>query len=126
MTSLKFEVRQILKRMSLGMLLICIGAYILGRGSALSGLALGFTTGLIYFLFLYYQIEKIAGLPKEKAIGYMRWGWIIRFAVLISMLILIGSSKINISAAIIGFFSFPVALFIMALALVVQQIRENK
>lgn len=123
----QFSVKDILLHIGLVGLLLCGTAYIYGGFVPVAGLIMGLLTGVVYFFHLYYQIERLIILPKEKAPSYIRWGWMARFGLLIVVLVFLGYRlNIGYSAFITGFFTMPAILFLNAIGLIGQQIAESR
>ncbi|VBB09242.1 Hypothetical protein LUCI_4532 [Lucifera butyrica] len=125
MAYLRFVVKPIFQWLSLGMAVICSGAYLTGYGTIITGLVLGFIAGLFYFLLLYYQIEKYTGAVNPAAAGYLRWGWWIRMGILLVLWGALGESRVDRLAAIVGFFSLPVSWSIYAVLICIDQIKAS-
>lgn len=109
-------------------LLLCGAAYIYGMVVAIPGILVGLITGVAYFFYHYYQIERLTKMSDDKAPAYIRWGWMGRFGLLIFILALLGYHRIDVvyAAFITGFFVMPVILFINITYLLGQQISEAK
>ena len=108
-------------------MLVSTGAYLSGFSAVLPGLLLGITTSVIYFLLMCYRVKKSAMLPPQKAVSYMRMGWLVRLSFVVLMLILsVRISSMNLWAAVVGLFSLHIVLFLNAVVLVVQEFTTKK
>ena len=107
-------------------LFITVGALVSGRVGILSGLLIGWTSSLFYFLLMCRRIKKSAELPPEQAVASMRTGWLLRYGFMISMLILsVHLPSIDFWAAVVGLFSLHIVLFLNAVGIVVSGLITN-
>lgn len=92
---------------------------LLGRAAALPALLAGAAASVIYFLLMCFRIRRAAEMPPEKAVPYMRAGWILRlmFVVMVAILAL-KLDFANALAAILGLFLVHIVIIINAMATV--------
>lgn len=100
----------------------CAAVVLAGREDMISGLFLGTTSSVIYFLMVYYRIKKSASQPPNKAVAYMRSGWLMRLAFIVLILILSTQIKqISFPAVVIGLFTHQFVIILNAFYIVVTE-----
>ena len=103
------------------------GALVFGRSAAVPGLLLGTAGGLTNFFMMAYRVKHCADLPPDKAIGYMRRGWLIRLVFILLVLTLAANVRqINFAATVVGLFSLHIVIAINAFAAVVQAVLKRR
>lgn len=127
MQNYELKVRNMLAQIALFGTIVCPIVYIYSSVQITAGLLIGLMTGAVYFLYLYRQVENVKVLSKQKAIEYIRGGWVIRLGAMLLVLIVITHViKVNTLAFVAGFFTMPVLLFINGMLLVIKQIKDAK
>lgn len=115
--------KRILLQIFVVSLLIYGCGYFFGGAAIINGFVAGLAAGISFYLILYYQIAKYTDLSynNENAVQNIRYGWMIRFGILILALILLEYIPANyVLAAIPGFFLPPVVIFINAMSVAVK------
>ncbi len=91
------------------------------------GFILGSVASILYFLLMAYRIKNSAEMPVDKAVNYMRIGWLLRLTFLIITLILsVKMPQVNFLFAILGVFSLQIVLTINSVMVVVKATIINK
>ncbi|MEG6585120.1 ATP synthase subunit I [Dendrosporobacter sp. 1207_IL3150] len=115
------EIRCTAAQMLLWSGLLCLFAYIAGFNLIIPGLISGTIASLAYFALAAYRIRRSADLPIDKAVRYMRIGWVIRFGFIVSILLMaVRVSQTNFWATIAGLMSFHIVIIANAIAAVLR------
>lgn len=115
------EIRCTAAQMLLWSGLLCLLAYISGFNLAIPGLISGTIASLVYFVLTAYRIRRSADLSVDKAVRYMRIGWVIRFGFIVSILLMaVRVSQTNFWATIAGLMSFHIVIIINAIVTVLR------
>jgi len=114
------QVRRTLIYLFLWAAFVVISAYLTGNAPIIRGFLFGFAANVIYYILMFRRIPKIIDLPPDKAITYMRFGWIIRLIFILAMLTMaLKIPGIEFLAAVCGLFSLKAVLFIQAAVMVI-------
>ncbi len=120
------EVRRTLIHMLVWAAFVIVSAWTGGKTDLILGLILGITGSILYFLLMCYRIRKSADMSKEKAVTYMRVGWLIRLSFIVAILIVsLKVPSVNFLAAVVGLFSLQIILYGKAVLTVVQGVFRN-
>jgi hypothetical protein len=121
MQEFRIHIRRTLAQLGLLAIFLCGGVYFAGYPIAVPGLLLGIAGSAIYFLLMSYRVRKAVELAPEKAIGYMRAGWLLRLSFLVLILILSSLVKeISFVATVIGLFSLHIVMFLNSVVTLVK------
>jgi hypothetical protein len=115
------QVKQTLLQIVIFTLVLTSGALILNRSAVVPGLLIGTTASIIYFLLLCYRVKRSAELSPQKAVAYMRYGWVIRlFFVVLSLSLCFKLEQIDYIAALLGLFSLHIVVILNACVMLVK------
>jgi len=121
MQEYSIEIKKTLLQITAWGILLGANVYFAGYKELLVGLLLGIAASMVYFLLLSYRIHKSADMPIEKAVLYMRIGWLNRLVFIILMLFL--SAKIpgiNFWSVVIGLFSLHMVMLFKSVVLILK------
>ena len=120
------EVRRTLIHMLVWAAFVIVSAWTGGKTDLILGLILGITGSILYFLLMCYRVRKSADMAPEKAVTYMRVGWLIRLSFIVAILIVsLKVPSVNFLAAVVGLFSLQIILYGKAVITVVQGVLRN-
>jgi len=115
------EMKRTLLQITVCGIFICGSAYFTGFGSRIPGLMMGIFSSIVYFLLLWYRVLKSAEMPVQKAIFYMRMGWLIRLAFILIMLFLCLKIPIlDFGSAVVGLFTLQIVMVFNAFIFVMK------
>lgn len=115
------EMKRTLLQMVVWSVFICGSAYFTGYGWRIPGLLLGIASSIVYFLLLWYRVLKSADMPMNKAIFYMRIGWLIRLLFIVTMLFLsLKIPALDFGSAVVGLFTLQIVMTFNALVFVAK------
>ncbi|MDT8903752.1 ATP synthase subunit I [Anaeroselena agilis] len=95
--------------------------YFTGHGDKIAGFLAGTAISAVYGLLVCYRVRRSASLSPQKAVAYMRTGWLIRLAFIV--LALAWSLKVpslNFGAVVAGLLSLQIIIFVNGFYLVVR------
>ncbi len=98
---------------------IAAGLYFAGHGDKIAGFLAGAAISAVYGLLVCYRVRRSASLPPQKAVAYMRTGWLIRLAFIV--LALAWSLKVpsfHFGAVVAGLLSLQIIIFLNGFYLV--------
>ncbi len=117
------EIKKTILKMIIWGISTCTAAYIAGYSGKIPGLVIGISTSVIYFLLMCYRINKSANMPINRALLYMRVGWLIRLSFIVMMLLLsVKIPGIDFWSAVFGLFTLQIILFLQAVVLIIKSI----
>jgi len=120
------EMKRTLLQMIAWGVFICGSAYITGHGWRISGLVMGIMGSILYCLLLWYRVLKSTDMPADKAIFYMRAGWLMRLFFIVFMLFLyIKIPALDFWAAVVGLFTLQIVIAGNAIIFVVRNILRS-
>ncbi|BBB91523.1 MAG TPA: ATP synthase subunit I [Methylomusa anaerophila] len=100
-------------------LVTLLGAYLTERQRLVPGFLLGFAASIIYYTLMCFRIKRSVDLPPERAIGYMRSGWLIRLSFIVMILIIsLRIPGVDFWSAVVGMFSLQI-VFLLNAAIIV-------
>ncbi len=104
------------------------GGYLLaGRPEAVLGLVLGTVISAVYFLLMGYRVKRASELPPERAVAYMRAGWILRLCfVVLALVLLLQWNAIPFLAAVVGLFSLQIVMILNAAYIVLKAVLNGR
>ena len=115
------EIKKTILQMMVWGICICIVAYLAGHSGKIPGLVIGMFTSIIYFLLMCYRVNKSADMPVNRALLYMKVGWLIRLSFIVIMLLLsVKIPGIDFWSAVFGLFTLQIILFLQAVILVTK------
>jgi hypothetical protein len=115
------EIKNTILQMIIWGICICTAAYIAGQSEKILGLFMGFFTSMTYFLLMCYRINKSAEMPVNKALLYMKVGWLMRLGFIVAMLLLsLKIPAIDFWSAVFGLFTLQIILFLQAILIVTK------
>jgi hypothetical protein len=121
MQEFTIQVKRTLWQMAALLALLTGCAWLTGHAAALPGLFLGGVASALYFLLMSYRVRRSAVLPPEKAVAYMRSGWLVRLSFVVLVLILsLKIRQIDFAAAVVGLFSLQIVVFFNAVLIVAR------
>jgi hypothetical protein len=121
MQEFTIEVKRTLWQMVALLVLLFGCSWLTGHTAAIPGLFLGGVASAVYFLLMGYRVRRSAALPPEKAVTYMRSGWIVRLSFVVLILILsLKIQGIDFAAAVLGLFSLQIVVIFNAVLIVVR------
>lgn len=110
------QVKRTLCQMAALLAVLAAGAWLTGRAAAIPGLLLGGAASAVYFLLMGYRVRRSAALPPERAVTYMRTGWLVRLSFVVLILILsLKVPQIDFVAAVVGLFSLQAVVIFDAI-----------
>ena len=90
-------------------------ALISGKKDALPGFFLGAAVSFIYLAQVGFRVRRSGDLPADKAVSYMRTGWIMRLGLIVAMgIVSLKVKQIDFTAAVIGMFTFQIVIMLNA------------
>jgi len=121
MQEYRMEIRKTLLQIAVWGMLLVVNTYFAGFKECVLGIILGVIASMVYFALLSYRIHKSADMPVEKAILYMRIGWLNRL-VFIGLVLFISAKvpEFDFWATVVGLFSLHVVMFFKAVALILK------
>ena len=92
---------------------------ILKKNVYLPGLAVGCATFAAYYLLLSFQMHRGASMSRERAVLYLKSGWVSRFSLVIGVgVVSMQFPVIHMGAMLVGYFlPFRFAILLNALSL---------
>lgn len=114
------RIRSLLLMLACGVIL-CSVTFLLGYISAIPGMIIGIVTGISYYLLLYQQIEKGGQMGAEQAMIYMKGGWVSRFCLVLSAVIISIKLHQQVLPMLIGFFTYRIVIFIDTVVLTLHE-----
>lgn len=115
------EIKKTILQMMVWGICICLAAYLAGHPEKIPGLVIGIFTSIIYFLLMCYRVNKSADMPVNRALLYMKVGWLIRLSFIVIMLLLsVKIPGIDFWSAVFGLFTLQIILFLQAVMLVAK------
>lgn len=103
------------------------GAWLQGDTAAAAGVTLGIVVSIVNFLLMCRKVKQIAGMPVEKAVAYMRLGWIQRLVLVVAVVfIAIKTPGIQVWGVIVGIVSLYVLIGINAWLFAFRQMVRKK
>ena len=115
------EIKKTILQMMVWGICTCVAAYIAGLSGKIPGLAIGIFTSMIYFLLMCYRVNKSADMPVNRALLYMKVGWLMRLSFIVIMLLLsVKIPGIDFWSAVFGLFTLQIILFLQAVVLVTK------
>ncbi len=115
------EIKKTILQMAVWGIGICAAAYITGHAGRIPGLIIGVFTSVIYFLLMCYRVNNCADMPVNRALLYMKVGWLIRLSFIVIMLLLsVKIPGIDFWSAVFGLFTLQIILFLQAVVLVTK------
>lgn len=121
MQEFTIQVKQTLIQMAV-LLAVLSGAFCLsGHLAAIPGLLLGGVASVVYFLLMGYRVRRSAAMTPEKAVAYMRMGWLVRLSFVVLILVLsLKIPQINFAAAVLGLFLLQIVAILNAVLIVAR------
>lgn len=113
--------KRLLLQLSAWTAVIIAVLYFAGHGDKIAGFLAGTVISAVYGLLVCYRVRRSASLPPQKAVAYMRTGWLIRLAFIV--LALVWSLKVpslNFGAVVAGLLSLQIIIFLNGFYLVVR------
>lgn len=113
--------KRLLLQLSAWTAVIVAVLYFAGHGDKIAGFLAGTVISAVYGLLVCYRVRRSASLPPQKAVAYMRTGWLIRLAFIV--LALVWSLKVpslNFGAVVAGLLSLQIIIFLNGFYLVVR------
>jgi hypothetical protein len=95
--------------------------YFAGHGDKIAGFLIGVAISAVYGLLVCYRVRRSASLPPQKAVAYMRTGWLIRLTFIV--LALAWSLKVpslHFGAVVAGLLSLQIVIFLNGFFLVIR------
>jgi len=105
---------------------LCILAVLLGYSSKLPSILLGIATGIVYFILLYQQVNKGGRMEPERAIQYMKGGWLQRFCLVLSVVIIAIKLNWEVLPLLAGFYTYRVVLYIDTIVLTIREFKKDE
>lgn len=106
--------------------ILCIATYLLNYGSAVPGMIIGIVTGICYYLLLYQQVDKGGEMAPEQALQYMKGGWISRFCLVLSAVVIAIKLHQQVLPLLLGFFVYRIVIFTDTVALTLQEFKADE
>lgn len=106
--------------------IVCIFAVLLGYSYTLSSLIMGIVTGIIYMLLLHQQVDKGGKMSPERAIEYMKGGWVQRFCLVLSVVMIAIKLHQKVLPLLLGFFVYRIVIFINTVALTIREFSTDE
>jgi hypothetical protein len=100
---------------------VVLSAYFTGHLAIVPGFLFGFGASVVYFALMFSRVKKCADMPTERAIAYMRFGWVIRLVFVLAVLsIALKIPGIEFLAAVAGLLSLKIVIVAEAFIIVTQ------
>lgn len=113
------EVRRTLLQIALFAATVAGSCILAGRLEAIPGFIAGTIISVVYFLLMCYRVKRASGMPPERAVAYMRAGWILRLCfVVLALVLLLQWKAIHFLAAVLGLFSLQMVTILNAIYIV--------
>lgn len=124
MEELGFGYKRTLVTMSVCGLFLCATALLCQHANIVPALLIGLIISVLYYALLEYQLKRVADMPQEQAISYLKKGSFSRFSlVVIGILFMYREPGLNIIAFLTGLFlPFRMAVFVNDLRLLRQEL----
>lgn len=115
------EVRRTLLQIALFTATAAGSCILAGHPEVIPGFVAGTITSVVYFLLMCYRVRRASELPPERAVAYMRAGWILRLCfVVLALVLLLQWKAIHFLAAVLGLFSLQIVIILNATYIVIK------
>ncbi len=101
--------------------LVVATLYFTGHDDKISGFLAGTAISILYGLLVCYRVWRSVLLPTNKAVAYMRTGWLVRLAfVVLALAWSLKVPSLRFGAVVAGLLSLQLMLFINGFYLVIR------
>jgi uncharacterized membrane protein len=117
----------ILTQTVIGLLLCCLGAYVLGKAYLVMPIIAGCIVGGACWVIIAYRITKSADLNGDEAKKSMQFGWVIRLFLILGTLIM--AIRISVEmywAVVMGLFLISIIMMVNAIVFAYNSNANNK